>query len=151
MKLKDIEKKLHQDIPLSAVMGLKILEHSAERDALRLEFPLRPNVNHLGTAFGGSLYSSCALACYSLLLLKLAESGITDAHIVIGKGEIRYLKPVTTQRWQVESRSVQAWAPKLKQWTKFKKFKIRFEAQVLTGANGKKDCAHFSGDYVILG
>ena len=56
-----LEAFLHEKIPLTRAMGLRVAESSAAR--LVLEAPLAANVNHLGTAFGGSLHALPTLAC----------------------------------------------------------------------------------------
>ena len=64
-----LESVLHQDIPLTRDMGLKVLDWQQQR--LRLQLPLDANVNHKSTMFGGSLYcgagwragAGCTCAC----------------------------------------------------------------------------------------
>ncbi len=47
-----LERYLHTRIPLSAALGVRVLEASPE--CVRLTPPLGPNINHTGTVFGGS-------------------------------------------------------------------------------------------------
>jgi thioesterase domain-containing protein len=86
----DLEKYLHEKIPLTVAMGVRVAE--CDDAHLVLTAPLEPNRNHLGTAFGGSLHSLATLSGYSLLwwLLRAPE-----AHIVIRESTIRYEKAVT--------------------------------------------------------
>ena len=85
----DLERFLHEKIPLTAAMGVHVEECDDSR--LVLTAPLEPNRNHLGTAFGGSLHAIATLAGYSLLWWILREP---QAHIVIRESTIRYNKAV---------------------------------------------------------
>jgi len=87
-----LEQVLHQDIPLTRDMGVKVL--SWQDHQLRLHLPLAPNINHKSTLFGGSLYCGAVLAGWGWLYLRLAEAGISDGHIVIQEGQISYPLPV---------------------------------------------------------
>jgi len=85
----DLEKFLHEKIPLTIAMGVQVVECNDAR--LVLTAPLEPNRNHLQTAFGGSLHALATLSGYSLLWSLLREP---DAHIVIRESTIRYERPV---------------------------------------------------------
>ncbi|TLU83902.1 MAG: thioesterase [Chlorobium sp.] len=88
-KLQDI---LTRAIPLTQAMGITVENYNGRE--LTILAPLANNFNHLGTAFGGSLYIACVLSCWGLLFLRLREEGVTG-NIVIGKGCVEYLSPVT--------------------------------------------------------
>lgn len=82
---------LHRHIPLTAAMQLRVLHCDGGR--IELEAPLRPNLNHRGTAFGGSLVT-LGIACgWTLLQRGLAEAGV-EGRIVVQKSECDYLLPV---------------------------------------------------------
>jgi thioesterase domain-containing protein len=85
----DLERYLHEKIPLTVAMGVHVEECNDTR--LILTAPLGPNRNHLQTAFGGSLHALATLSGYSLLWWLLGEP---DAHIVIRESTIRYDQPV---------------------------------------------------------
>ena len=85
----DLEKFLHEKIPLTVPMGVQVEECNDQR--LVLTAPLEPNHNHLGTAFGGSLHALATLSGYGLLWWLLREP---EAHIVIRESTIRYERPV---------------------------------------------------------
>jgi thioesterase domain-containing protein len=85
----ELERFLHEKIPLTVAMGVHVAECTEER--LVLTAPLAPNRNHLGTAFGGSLHALATLSGYSLLWWLLREP---EAHIVIRESTILYDKPV---------------------------------------------------------
>jgi thioesterase domain-containing protein len=87
-----IEELLHSKIPITRAMGVRVAEYN--RDRLVLTAPLAANVNHLGTAFGGSLNALAVLSGYALLWLELEDG---DAHIVIRSSSISYDRPVTSE------------------------------------------------------
>lgn len=89
--LKTLEKTLHQEVPLTQQMGVKVQSHNGHELILHADF--EPNVNIHGTAFGGSLYSICAVTCWGMLHLKFEEAGL-NAHCVLGQAKISYMLPV---------------------------------------------------------
>jgi len=85
----ELERFLHEKIPLTVAMGVHVAE--CDDSHLVLTAPLGPNRNHLQTAFGGSLHALATLCGYSLLWWLLREP---HAHIVIRESTIHYEKPV---------------------------------------------------------
>jgi len=83
---------LRAEIPLARAMGVEVTACSAA--GLRLRVPIEPNLNHKSTAFGGSLYSAAALACWAMLHALLAGRAVR-AQIVIHRGEMDYDRPAT--------------------------------------------------------
>ena len=92
MTTRGLEAFLHEKIPLTKAMGLHVAESNAQH--LVLEAPLAANVNHLGTAFGGSLHALPTLACYAVLWTLLREAGL-DGHVVVKRSAAQYRVPVT--------------------------------------------------------
>lgn len=82
---------LTRKIPLGGAMQLSI-ERLDDR-GIEFSAPLAPSVNDKGTAFGGAIVSQMILAGWSLPRLLLRRAGI-DADLVIGRCEVRFLKPV---------------------------------------------------------
>jgi thioesterase domain-containing protein len=78
-------------MPVTQHLGIEVASYRSGMISLRA--PLAANVNHKGTAFGGSLNAIATLACWSSLWLALRESG-TAGEIVIQDSSIRYLRPV---------------------------------------------------------
>lgn len=87
--LRDTERFLHEQIPLTHAMGVKLESYDGAR--LVVTAPLEPNHNHLGTAFGGSLSALTTLTGYAMLWLQLGDR---NAHIVVRESTIRYKRPV---------------------------------------------------------
>ena len=92
-KIIALQTKLHEEIPLTLAMGLVV--KSLTTDSVCLTAPLKNNINHKSTAFGGSLYSIAVLAGWSLIYSQLQNRNL-KGHIVIQESNIQYIKPVTT-------------------------------------------------------
>ena len=86
---KQIQKLFYSKIPITRAMGVKVEDYDGQR--LVLSAPLEANVNHLGTAFGGSLNALAILSGYGLLWLELQN---IECHIVIRESTISYERPV---------------------------------------------------------
>jgi thioesterase domain-containing protein len=86
-----LETFLHESIPLTRAMGVSVAENNRHR--LVLEAPLELNINHLDTAFGGSLQTLATLACYAGLWTLLRENGITG-HVVVKRSQALFRTPV---------------------------------------------------------
>ena len=84
---------LTRQIPLGGAMELEIAR--LDPRGIELQAPLAPSVNDKGTAFGGALVSLMILAGWSLPRLLLRRAGL-DAELVIGRCEVRFVKPVAT-------------------------------------------------------
>lgn len=97
----DLTRHFHSKIPVSQALGLQVVEIS-DQHAL-LTAPLAPNLNHVHTAFGGSLYAAAALSCYALFQAIAASVGGFSDELVIQEGRIQYIAPVTKD-FQIEAR-----------------------------------------------
>lgn len=91
--IKELEKKLHNEIPLTKFMQLKIEKY--DEKTLVTTAPLDVNINDKGTAFGGSLATICIISSWSLCWLISKELGFDSNNIVIIKNEHLYKKPIT--------------------------------------------------------
>lgn len=88
-KLGAAEKFLHEQIPITRAMGLRV---AADNDAgFTVEAPVALNSNHLRTAFGGSINAVATLAAYGFLWVELDDAA---AHVVVAESSIRFLRPV---------------------------------------------------------
>ena len=52
MTNESLEAYIHRQIPITAAMGVQVIEATADR--VELSTPLAPNINHRETVFGGS-------------------------------------------------------------------------------------------------
>ena len=82
-----------EHLPLAGAMGVVVNEATPLR--VTLGFPLEPNLNHHGTAFGGSLAAAGILAGWSLLHLRLRDAGEADAGVVVGDSRTRFRRPIS--------------------------------------------------------
>lgn len=82
---------LTRKIPLGGAMQMTIAR--LDDEGIELHAPLAPSINDKGTAFGGALVSQMILAGWSLPRLLLRRAKL-DADLVIGRCEVRFLKPV---------------------------------------------------------
>jgi thioesterase domain-containing protein len=87
----ELEQTLHRSIPLSQAMQVSVLELSD--DLLLLGAPLAPNVNHRGTAFGGSVSTLAILSAWSLLYCRLKHSAVAGS-VVLQRSSISYDRPI---------------------------------------------------------
>ena len=70
-----LERRWHDEIPLSAAMGLKIVDGN---DGALASMPLAPNRNVHGTGFAGSLYAAAALCGWGQVALTLEAAGLEE-------------------------------------------------------------------------
>lgn len=66
----------------------------AMEDGVTLSAPLRPNINHRETVFGGSASAVAILAAWALLYVRLEGKGV-DCRLVIRRNTMRYERPIT--------------------------------------------------------
>ena len=83
------EKFLHEQIPITRAMGLRVAAN--DESGFTVEAPVALNSNHLRTAFGGSINSVATLAAYGFLWMELNDAA---AHVVVAESSIRFLRPV---------------------------------------------------------
>jgi thioesterase domain-containing protein len=87
----DLERYLHEHIPLSKSMQVSVV--SVQSDGVTLRAPLAPNINHRDTVFGGSVSAVAILAGWSLLHTRLAGTGLAD-RLVIQRNTVNYDLPI---------------------------------------------------------
>jgi len=102
-----LQKHLYENIPISKAIGVSILSVTSSEVALTA--PLKENINHKATVFGGSLHAVATLACWCLLTIRLQKK----AELVITHSEIDYLKPIADDFVAISS------APDSRAWNKF--------------------------------
>lgn len=125
------EARLHQEIPLSAAMGTRVVE--ATPGGVVLAAPLEPNVNHRATAFGGSVAALALLAGWMLVDARLQEPDLR-AHTVVQTSEVRFLAPAEAD---LEARALPpeepAWARFLRTLRRRGRARLRVEVEVRAG------------------
>lgn len=88
MTAPEVEIFLHENIPLTRAMGVRVAR--ADDHEVRLWAPLAPNVNHLETGFGGSLATLAILAGWVCLRLKVGPPN----QIVIRDVQMKFSRPI---------------------------------------------------------
>ena len=91
MRAAELERYLHEQIPLSRALAVRV-EHAGP-ELVRLSAPLAPNLNHRGTAFGGSVASLAILAGWSWLLTRVVDRRPMP-RLVIQEQIVEYLAPI---------------------------------------------------------
>ncbi|PLY08974.1 MAG: thioesterase [Arcobacter sp.] len=91
--IKDIENKIHTQIPMTRLMQLEL--KSIDNTRLITTAPLHINVNDKGTAFGGSLSSITIISSWCIAYYLSKKLNLEDSNIVIVKNETKFLRPVT--------------------------------------------------------
>ncbi|HTD10905.1 MAG TPA: YiiD C-terminal domain-containing protein [Steroidobacteraceae bacterium] len=87
----ELERYLHEHIPLSKAMQVAVV--SVDADGVTLRAPLAPNINHQDTVFGGSASAVAILAGWSLLHTRLTGAGLTS-RLVIHRNTVNYDLPI---------------------------------------------------------
>jgi thioesterase domain-containing protein len=90
--LEALRATLRNEMPVTQYLGIEPASYHG--GVLTLRAPLAANVNHKGTAFGGSLNAIATLAGWGVVWLALRERGLRG-EVVIQDSSVRYLRPVT--------------------------------------------------------
>ena len=85
----ELETYLHIHIPLSKAMGVTVLENG---DRVVLHAPLEPNINHRGSAFGGSEASLALLAGWAWMRERVKG----EVNLVVAGSRMTYSRPATS-------------------------------------------------------
>ena len=145
MKRRELERFLHEHIPLSRAIGVQVQRSSAER--VILSAPLTPNINNHSTVFGGSASAVAILAAWSLLHIRLKQAGL-QCRLLIQQNTMKYEQPIANTF--IASSCVgddSAWA-KFQTMLERKKH-ARISIKVTIQCRGEK-VGEMSGDFVAL-
>ena len=136
---------LHTHFPIAVAM--KVIVDSYTGDEVVLRAPITPNRNVHQTGFAGSLYSLGALAGWGLAHGWLDRTH-PDATLLIGRGEIKYLKPVrhefTATSTVKDNRSRDAF---LEAVSRDERAELDLEARISSDA---EEAAIFNGRFIVL-
>lgn len=91
MTVDEITAYVHAHIPITVALGARVERYDGA--SVRLVAPLGPNLNHTGSAFGGSLSAIAILSGWVLVHLKLREAGIAN-RLVIQRSTVDFDAPV---------------------------------------------------------
>jgi thioesterase domain-containing protein len=91
MQPPELARYIHEHIPLAKAIGVSVV--SVAHDAVTLQAPLAPNLNHQQTVFGGSASALAILASWALLHVRLQSEEIA-ARLVIQRNLMEYQHPI---------------------------------------------------------
>ena len=145
MLLEELQKKLHNEIPLTKLMNINIKEYNEKE--LITTAPLNININDKGTAFGGSLSTMTIISSWSLCWLIAKELGFDSKNIVVIRNENSYKKPVTKDIVCYTQKPSQQEIATLKEKLQTKKSaSIKINSIII---ENNETCVEFQGYYVI--
>ncbi len=141
-----LERYLHERIPLSVALGVRVAAASPE--CVRLTAPLEANVNHIGTVFGGSAAAVATLAAWGVLRLRLAAAGL-GARTVIQRSRMEYERPITSD-FEAECRLTDpvAWKRFAATLSRHGRARLRLVTEL---SCAHQAVGHFDGEFVALG
>lgn len=88
MTAPEVENFLHENIPLTKAMGVRVV--LVDDHEVRLSAPLGPNVNHLETGFGGSIAALAITTGWVCLRLRFGP----PVQIVIRDCQMKFTRPI---------------------------------------------------------
>lgn len=145
MNIKDLEKKLHNEIPLTKLMEFKI--NTLEEKKLITLAPLNININDKGTAFAGSLSTMATISAWSVCYLLVDELKYKNPMIAIVDSKILFKKPITKDivchTFLPTTKEIETMKDKLKDKNSAS---IKIKAHIIEDEN---ICLEFEGIYVI--
>jgi thioesterase domain-containing protein len=142
----EIQTYLHEHIPLSAAMQVRVEEATPEQVVLGA--PLRPNINHRDTVFGGSASALAILSAWSLLHVKLTAQGY-KTRLVIQRNSMSYEQAI------LGDFTAHASSPRQERWQAFTRMLDRKGlariSVVSTLQYAGREVGRFEGEFVALG
>lgn len=141
----EVEAYLHEHIPLSAAMEVRVTACDAGGATLRA--PLAPNINHRSTVFGGSASAVAILAAWTWLNFRLRAEGHT-ARLVIQKNTVNYLRPIAGEfEARCDAPAPETVAKFLATFRRHGKARLEVGAVLLSEG---RPATTFTGDYVAM-
>jgi thioesterase domain-containing protein len=126
-------------------MAVRVL--AVDADAVVLQAPLAPNINHRETVFGGSASALALLAGWALLHTRLAAEG-GAGRLVIQRNTMEYERPIAGE---FTARATLAQPPRWRQFAQTLARRGRARVTVLaTLEHAGAVAGRFSGEFVAL-
>jgi thioesterase domain-containing protein len=145
MNASELQAYIFSHIPLSAAMQVNVIQATPE--FIELRAPLAPNINHRGTAFGGSIVTLATLACWSLLRIRTDDLQPAP-RLVVHRSNIEYTKPIPGEFTAVASFPPSVdWQAFLTRYKTWGRARLTLESQILSD---EIVAAQFSGEFVAL-
>lgn len=142
----ELQSIFDKKIPITQSIKIKVKEFN--NNQLELFAPLKENINHVNTAFGGSLYNLAVLTGWGMVYMIQQENNL-DGNILIFDSSISYPKPVNTDMKAVCDVSSQL--EEVKRFVKiYKRKKISRITLKINIFDDRHNCgATFEGTYVL--
>lgn len=141
----ELERYLHEHIPLSQAMQVRVIEIGAGTAVLAA--PLAPNINHRETVFGGSAAALATLAGWSLLHARLRAEGVA-CRLVVTRTTVDYRAPLAGDF------TARAELGEAADWGRFVRLlRRRGKARIAVAAvlaHGGQAAAWFEGEFAAL-
>jgi len=139
-----LERYLHEHIPLSSAMEVRVL--AIDPDGVTLGAPLAPNINHRDTVFGGSASALAILAGWSFVHVALAALG--PHRVVIQRNSMDYSAPM------LGDFTARSFVADPDDWRRFlsmvkRKGRARIAVTAVLESDGVR-CAMFEGSFVSI-
>ena len=145
MTVEEAQKYIERNIPITKAMGMTI--NALSRQEVRLSVPISLNINHRGSAFGGSIDSLFLTTGWAFIRFLIDHYQPTP--IIVGsRGETKFIKPVLED---FEASLTMPSAEKVDKFLHtFERFgKARITIRATIHEKGER-CAEFEGDYVVV-
>lgn len=89
-----LTKKVYEQIKITKILGLKIV--SVSPNYVILIVPIKPNLNHKKTAFGGSVHSSALVGCWALINFYSSIKNMSPDNLVGQDSKVSFYKPIVS-------------------------------------------------------
>ncbi|HCD53413.1 MAG TPA: hypothetical protein DEQ34_13270 [Balneolaceae bacterium] len=145
MTVAEAQDYIYTNIPITKAMGMKIEKLS--NNEVQLSLPIDKNINHRGSAFGGSIDSLFLTTGWAFIRFLIDH--YTPTPIIVGsRGETSFIKPVLTdfvsQLEMPDEVEIQKF---LSTFERFGKARITLKAGIY---EDDELYASFEGDYVVV-
>ncbi|AXX92051.1 thioesterase [Malaciobacter molluscorum LMG 25693] len=145
MDLKELEKKLYKEIPLTKFMEIKL--DKIEKNSLISSAAFKKNKNDKNTGFAGSLSTLVTISGWCACYLNTIKLGYEKSMIAIIKSDTAYKAAVTKDFYCETTLPTQEEINLFKKKLESKKSSsLRMKSQIIE--NGKI-CVKFEGIYII--
>lgn len=142
----DVERYLHEHIPISRALGVTVVRAAAS--GVELRAPLTPNINHRSTVFGGSAISVAILAAWTVVHLWTMDlHRLGRYRVVIRRSAMDYMAPVQADFSAIctpPEGSLDRFALTLE---RHRRAPVDLTARL---TSGERDVGSFAGSYVAI-
>lgn len=132
-KAAELEKFIRSNVKVAEFMDIHVAELS--ECSVRLTAPLDSNINHYGTAFGGSLSTLGIVSGWALIQYKISEEKIS-ARLAIQESKTKYIAPAIGDfEATINSLPNEVWDEFISEFNENGKSKIRLLSHLYSDGN----------------